>query len=199
MDCLQPFQSSEYEGYFHAADEAFQNGQMTATQKGREIFWKLVFLCQTFGSGALATGCHIQSASLVTHRLLSLRTLRLIWSSQTSCNWHSLWGALVRWQDGLFGPLRQPHQVTKREIFSAKAGTHDGGVEEGGSAHKNKLPVGIDVSECLAEFGMPKDATKVVRVNGDYDLITLYYLLSVGKYTVRGKRNQKNQTVQFKL
>ena len=34
-----------------------------------------VFLCQTFRSGALATGCHIKAASLVPHRFFSLRML----------------------------------------------------------------------------------------------------------------------------
>ena len=40
MDHLQPFQSSEYEGYFSAVDAAFQNGRVASTQKVREICWK---------------------------------------------------------------------------------------------------------------------------------------------------------------
>ena len=40
LDRPQPLQFSEYEGYLCAADEAFRNGRVAATQKGREMFWK---------------------------------------------------------------------------------------------------------------------------------------------------------------
>ena len=46
---------------------------------------------------------------------------------------------------------------------------------------KNKLPVGIDVPDVLAELGMAKDSTEVVKAVGDYVLITLFYLLRVGE------------------
>ena len=39
-----------------------------------------MFLCHKFGSDALATGCHIPAASLVPHRIHSLRTLGTLWS-----------------------------------------------------------------------------------------------------------------------
>jgi hypothetical protein len=34
---------------------------------------------------------------------------------------------------------------------------------------------------------------------GDLSLIAFYYLLRIGEYTVKGKRNNTKQTVQFKL
>ena len=37
LDCLHPFQRSEYEGYFSSAGVAFRNGQVASTQKGRKI------------------------------------------------------------------------------------------------------------------------------------------------------------------
>ena len=45
---------------------------------------------------------------------------------------------------------------------------------------KTKLPVGIYVPEFLAELGMAKDATEVVKAVGDCAVITFYYLLRVG-------------------
>ena len=45
---------------------------------------------------------------------------------------------------------------------------------------KKKLPVGIDVPEFLAELGMGKDATEMVKAVGDYAVIAFYYLLRVG-------------------
>ena len=45
---------------------------------------------------------------------------------------------------------------------------------------KNKIPLGIDVPEFLADLRMAKDATEVVKTVGDYALIAFYYLLHVG-------------------
>ena len=56
---------------------------------------------------------------------------------------------------------------------------------------KNKLLVGIDVPEVLVDLGMAKDATEVVKAVVDNTLITFYYFLQVGEYTVKGKNNNK--------
>ena len=42
---------------------------------------------------------------------------------------------------------------------------------------KKKMPVVIDVPELLAEFGMGKDATELVKAVGDCAVIAFYYLL----------------------
>ena len=81
----------------------FEMGEWLQLKKSGKHVGKLVFFCQTFGSGALATGCHIPAVSLVPQRLRSLRTLRTLWSRKTSYNWHSLRGALGRWHDVRFG------------------------------------------------------------------------------------------------
>ena len=64
---------------------------------------------------------------------------------------------------------------------------------------KKIFPVGIDVPEFLAELGMDKDATEVVKAVGDCAVIVFYYLLQLGKYPVEKQRNKTKQTVQFKL
>ena len=51
---------------------------------------------------------------------------------------------------------------------------------------KKKLPVVIDVPEFLADMGMEKYATEMVKAVGDCAIITFYYLLQVGEYTVKG-------------
>ena len=53
---------------------------------------------------------------------------------------------------------------------------------------KKKMPVGIDVPEFLAELGMGKYATEMVKAVGDFSVIGFYYLLRVGEYT-GGKKN----------
>ena len=64
---------------------------------------------------------------------------------------------------------------------------------------KKKIPVGIDVPEFLEELGMAKNATEMEKAVGDCAVINFYYLLRVGGYTVKRKRNKTKQTVQFKL
>ena len=60
---------------------------------------------------------------------------------------------------------------------------------------KKNIPVGIDVPYFLAELGMEKDATEMVKAVGDCEIITFYYLLQVGEYTVKKQRNKTKQTV----
>ena len=62
---------------------------------------------------------------------------------------------------------------------------------------KNKLQVGIHVTDVLAELEMAKDSTEVVKSVGDCTVIVFYYFLRVGEYTVKGQRNERNQKVQF--
>ena len=48
-----------------------------------------------------------------------------------------------------------------------------------------KMPVEVDIPELLAQTGMECDATKLTKAVGDLALITFYYLLRVGEYTVK--------------
>ena len=50
---------------------------------------------------------------------------------------------------------------------------------------KKKLPVGIYVPEFLADLGIEKYATEMVKAVGDCAIIAFYYLLRVGEYTVK--------------
>jgi hypothetical protein len=61
-----------------------------------------------------------------------------------------------------------------------------------------QLPVEADVPELLAERGRKNNATQLDKAIGDLTIITFYYLLRIGEYTVKGKRNETKQTVQFK-
>ena len=54
----------------------------------------------------------------------------------------------------------------------------------------------MNVPELLVEMGYSKSGTAHTRAVGD---LSFYYLLHIGEYTVKGKRNNTKQTVQFKL
>ena len=58
---------------------------------------------------------------------------------------------------------------------------------------KKKLPVGIDVPEFLAELGMSKNATDMVKAVDDCAVIEFYNFLQVGEYTVKNKETKQNK------
>ena len=59
--------------------------------------------------------------------------------------------------------------------------------------------LGIYVPEFLAELGMEKDSTEMLKAVGDCAVIAFYYLQRVGEYTAKKKINQAKQTVQLNL
>jgi len=62
-----------------------------------------------------------------------------------------------------------------------------------------KLPIEIDIPELLANLGRRAESTMKERAVGDLSLVAFYYLLRVGEYTNKRKRNETKQTVQFRL
>ena len=61
------------------------------------------------------------------------------------------------------------------------------------------LPIESDVPELLIEMGYNTLGTSHTQAVGDLTLIAFYYLLQIGEYTIKSKRNNTKQTVQFKL
>ena len=49
----------------------------------------------------------------------------------------------------------------------------------------------IDVTEFLAELGMEKYATEMVKAVGDCAVIAFYFFLQVGEYIVKNKETKK--------
>jgi hypothetical protein len=64
---------------------------------------------------------------------------------------------------------------------------------------EKKMPIEADVPELLFDMGYGPNGTVLGQTVGDLTLISFYYLLRVGEYTVKGSRNESKRTVQFKL
>ncbi len=64
---------------------------------------------------------------------------------------------------------------------------------------KKMLPVKANVPKLLDKIGYDKSGLAHSQAVGDLSLIAFYYLLRIGKYTVKGKRNESKQTIQFKM
>jgi hypothetical protein len=53
-----------------------------------------------------------------------------------------------------------------------------------------QLPVEADVPEFLVNLGLSPEACKLNRSIGDLTMIAFYYLLRIGKYTMKGTWNK---------
>ena len=73
------------------------------------------------------------------------------------------------------------------------------GYEKADPPTRKMLPIDSDVPELLIEMGYSTSGTAHTQAVGDLTLIAFYYLLRIGEYTIKNKRNNIKQTVQFKL
>ncbi len=64
---------------------------------------------------------------------------------------------------------------------------------------KKMLPVEANVLELMVEMGYGKEGLIKAQAVGDLAVIAFCYLLRIGEYTVKRKKNKSKQTVQFKL
>jgi hypothetical protein len=64
---------------------------------------------------------------------------------------------------------------------------------------RKKLPVQADVLELLVDAAYHQGSKPGQQATADLSMIAFYYLLRIGEYTIKEKRNNTKQTVQFKL
>ena len=48
-------------------------------------------------------------------------------------------------------------------------------------------------------MGLEDGAPEIVKAVEDFTLIALYYLLQIGEYTMKMKRNERKQKIKFRL
>jgi hypothetical protein len=64
---------------------------------------------------------------------------------------------------------------------------------------RKMLPIEMDLPQLFVDLGYGQSGTAHTKAIGDLTLIAFYFLLRIGEYTVKGRRNNTKQTVQFKL
>ncbi len=64
---------------------------------------------------------------------------------------------------------------------------------------QKKLPVEANVPKYLVECALDSSANELHKAVGGLSLIAFYYLLWVGEYTTKGKRDNSEHTIQFKM
>ena len=58
--------------------------------------------------------------------------------------------------------------------------------------------MGVDIPEFLAELGRDKANTELVKAVGELTVIAFYYLLKVGKYTIKGRGENRRYNLNWK-
>ncbi len=200
MDHLPPELRAGYARDFHLADTAFQAGRVEATSKIRETRWRnWCTYVKPLGVDPFLDGTPFQT--------------------RVRC----LTGYAQRVRTGFFGHGRQVQGTTVSQAITAIGQTIalaqnvnptkvegsnkflpalqvvlDGYGKTDPPTNK-KLPIKTDVPELLIDLGYGKGGTPHSQAIDDLALIAIYYLLRIGEYTIKSKRNNTKQTVQFKL
>ncbi len=200
MDGLPHGLQDSYASDFRLADAAFRAGQLAATSLPRETRWQN----WTTYLAPMGLDPYLQSTTF----------------EQRIC---SLTGFAQRVRTGYYGRGRQvqaptvtgaitavgqtislaighnPTKVIGSDKFLQTLQVMIDGFAKDDPPTRKMLPVESDVPELLVEMGYGKSGTAHTRAVGDLALIAFYYLLRIGEYTIKGKRNKTKQTVQFKL
>ena len=200
MDGLPPELQDSYARDFRLADAAFRAGRLAATSVARETRWRHWRAYVT----AMGFDPYLQSTSF-EHRIRSLT------------------GFAQRVRTGYYGRGRQVQAPTVTSAITAVGQTISMAVGDNptkvlgsdkflpalqimieGYAKddpptRKMLPIESDVPELLVELGYSTSGTSHTQAVGDLALIAFYYLLRIGEYTVKSKRSNTKQTVQFKL
>jgi hypothetical protein len=116
----------------------------------------------------------------------------------TNLHWNSIFSTHGRWQDNILGHGYKPNERWRKQTIT-KTCTNVAGVEKHDPPVVKKLPVAIDIPELLATIGTAQTENDLDKAIGDLALIAFYYLLHIGEYTIKGKRNLTKQTVQFRV
>ena len=200
MDGLPPGLQDSYARDFRLADEAFRAGRMAATSIARETRWKnwTTYLAPMGFDPYLQSTTFEQRIRGLTGFAQRVRTGYYGRGRQVQAP--TVTGAITA--VGQTISLAIGHNPTKvlgsDKFLPALQVMIDGFAKEDPPTRK-MLPVEADVPECLVEMGYSKSGTAHTRAVGDLSLIAFYYLLRIGEYTVKSKRNNVKQTVQFKL
>ncbi len=201
MECLPTFTRNLYKSDFHIADTGFYSGQVAATTTKRNVYWRHwtayvtplgldpllrdvahahQIRALTGFAGRVRTGFYGRgrqiTAPVVNSALTAVGTAIAL---ATGTNPTKMQGA----QDKLVPRISQMLE----------------GFGKTDPPTMKKLPIGIDIPEYISVCSLRPAASTHNKAVADLILIAFYFLLRVGKYTVKGAKTSTKQTVQFRL
>ncbi len=199
MDNLPVRHKSDYTRDFCTADEGYYAGRVAATTNNRKTHWAN----WTRYVRPLGLDPYLQGTEYTTKvRVLTgfaARVRQGCYGRGKRVAAGTVIGAItaVGQEIALACGTNPTKTAGSKRLLPRLAQTLDGWRKEDPPTTK-QLPVEADVPELLAEKGRGRRASTVEWVVGDLTLIAFYYLLRIGEYTTKGKRNETKQTVQFK-
>ncbi len=199
MDNLPLHHKNDYARDFRLADDGYYAGRVAATTKNRATHWRH----WTNYVRPLGLDPYLQGVGYTTrvHVLtgFAARIRRGAYGRGKRVQAGTVVGALTAvGQEIALACGENPTKVIGSEkLLPQLQQTYDGWRKEDPATTK-QLPVEANVPKLLADQGRRALATEQDRAVGDLTLIAFYYLLWIGKYTIKGNQNETKQTVQFK-
>jgi hypothetical protein len=200
MDGLLPKHRAWYAHDFHFADAAFHAGRLAATTAGRESCWNnWVAYVAPVEVDPLPQGVPFGTKSRpLTGFAQRVRegyygqgtTVR----AGTVCTAITAIGQTIAMANG-----ENPTKMLGLEKFFLRLQQCIKGYRKQDPVSQMKLPVEADIPKYLVECALDPSTNELHKAVGDLSLIAFYYLLRVGEYTTKGKRDNSKQTVQFKM
>ena len=198
LDGLPARHKSDYARDFRAADEGYYAGRVAATTNNRKVHWAN----WTKYVRPLGLDPYLQGVQYTTKvRVLTgfaARVRQGYYGRGKRVATGTVVGAITAvGQEIALACGTNPTKITgSKKLLPRLSQILDGWRKEDPPTTK-QLPVEADVPELLAERGR-NGHSEIDRAIGDLTLIAFYYLLRIGEYTIKGKRNETKQTVQFK-
>ena len=200
MDSLPPELQDSYACDFRLADAAFRAGRLAATSLAREARWRnwQIYLAP------MGVDPYLQSTTF-ERRIRSLTGF----AQQTRTGYYgrgrqvqatTVTGAITAVGQTISMVVgNNPTKVIGSEKFLPALQVMIDGYAKEDPPTRKMLPVETDVPELLIGMGYSSSGTTHTQAVGDLSMIAFYYLLRIGEYTVKGKRNNTKQMVQFKF
>jgi hypothetical protein len=200
LDGLPPLVRDQVAYYVRIAERGFRNGRVEATTKARETHWRnWKWYCQFVGLDPLLQRIsHYKLTYAVLGFMGMLRVGEFGRVKQVRAATVSAALAAINKTISLATKAQPLKEVGANLFLFAISETLAGFAKEDPPIDK-KLPVAVDVVEFLVKQGMGPEADQKVMATGDWCLIAFYFLLRIGEYTVKGKRNNTKQTVNFRV
>jgi hypothetical protein len=200
MDSLPPEFQDSHACDFRLADAAFRAGRLAATSLAREARWQN---WQTYVA-PMGVDPYLQLTTF-ERQIRSLtgfaqRTHTGYYGRGRQVQATTVTGAITAVGQTISMVIRNnPTKVIGSEKFLPALQVMIDGYAKEDPPTRKMLLVETDVPELLVEMGYSSSGTTRTQAVGDLSMIAFYYLLRIGKYTVKGKCNNTKQTVQFKF
>jgi hypothetical protein len=200
LDRLPTFLRNRYAIDFHLADGGFYNGRMETTTEAREKYWNhwRSYVAPLGLDPYLQETTFAYRARALSGYAARVRRGHYGRGKQVRTGTVSAAITAIGTKISLATGVNPTKEPAGDKMIPRLAQMLQGWKKDDPPVIK-KLPVEVDIPEFLAVNGNSPGANALDAAIGDLSLVAFYYLLRVGEYTIKNKRNNTKQTVQFRM